>query len=310
MVFETAEIALTEVNYHQGSRKIWMKDFIDPKSKLKENRHTLFLNGIKQTPFSCLKGKSKLDATDFKIPKSEKIDVDKTGDSLKPLGQFDYEVNDKDWLQERLPVVSPPIKEKRISAEEKAKFLSKWSNWKLYIEMKKKLEAHKLVNIDYAKAMSEKHSCAEGSVRQLEKIPSNTECYDTQHSILKDVGSTISEYIKSPSSNMYAEPVCTNTLKNQRKRDSRSNSLCLIPHKKIKREFPTGTSETVTSCSAVSSELSEYTDIPDTSLEISITPESNTDSSLIPPKKIKREIPTGVSLEKVTSHRSVASDFF
>ena len=42
LAFETVEIDLTEVNYHQGSRKIWMKDFIDPKSKLKENRHTLF----------------------------------------------------------------------------------------------------------------------------------------------------------------------------------------------------------------------------------------------------------------------------
>ena len=310
LVFETVEIDLTEVNYHQGYRKIWMRDFIDPKSKLKENRHTLFLNGIKQTPFSCSKGKAKSEDIEVKIPKTEKIDVDETGDSLKPSSQFDYVVKDNDWLQERLPVVSPPTKEKRISAVEKAKFLSKWSNWKLYIEIKKKLEAHKLVNIEDAKAMSEKYSSAEGSVGQLEKIPSNTECFDLQNSILKDVDSTISEHIKNSPSSMYAEPVSTNTAAHHRKRDSQGDSTDLIPRKKIKREFPTGASATVTSSTAVSSNLSEYTDNPDTSLEISSPPESNKNSSMIPPEKIKREIPTGVSTGKETSRRPVASDFF
>ena len=160
-----------------------------------------------------------MDARDFKIPKTEKSSPGESRDSLKPLGQYGYEVTDKDWLHERSTVIPPSSKVKRISAAEKAKILNICSNWKLYIEMKKKLEAHKLVNLDYARKMSENNSStsAVGSVEQMETIPSNTECLNKQLALenIKDLDSTTSEYKRPTVSSLYTEPKTLNLDVNQ-----------------------------------------------------------------------------------------------
>ena len=130
--------------------KIWMKKFIDSKSKSNINRHTLFINGVKQNPFSCITGSVGREPEPNDTPTSENQKKDNKAEHWpNSLSDFDYEVKEMDWLIEKPITKKPPTQEKRLTAEEKSKNFSNPNNWKLYVEIKRKLEAHKLVSLDF-----------------------------------------------------------------------------------------------------------------------------------------------------------------
>ena len=102
----------------------------------------------------------------------------------------------------------------------------------------------------------------------METIPLNTECLNKQLALenTKDLDSITSEYKRPTASSLYTEPKTLNLDVNQRKRGLPTEN---IPLMRIKKEFPTGMSEKLTTQRPVASDFFEYTDTTDSGLETS-----------------------------------------